>query len=231
MRKRKRCPICGSVMDAFLIDDSHKLYVCANSPACPGTVLEEGDFAGEQNQGPVIECDRCGAPMVLKDGRFGKYMACTNAECGNTRKILKSGEVAPPKEPAVDLPELECKAPGSHYVLRDGAAGLFLAAHNFPKVRETRPVLVKELKRFRDRISPKFYYLADGPEVDENGNPAEVRFSRKVKKQYLMTEADGKPTGWTAFYNEKDGKWEINLPTAKKSTVKKKTTVKKTSKK
>ena len=76
-----------------------KLYVCANSPACSGTVLEEGNFAAEQNQGPVIECDRCGAPMVLKDGRFGKYMACTNTECGNTRKILKSGEVAPPKEP------------------------------------------------------------------------------------------------------------------------------------
>lgn len=231
MRKRKRCPICGSVMDAFFIDDSHKLYVCANSPACSGTVLEEGNFAAEQNQGPVIECDRCGAPMVLKDGRFGKYMACTNTECGNTRKILKSGEVAPPKEPAVDLPELECKTPGSHYVLRDGAAGLFLAAHNFPKVRETRPVLVKELKRFRDRISPKFYYLADGPEADENGNPAEVRFSRKVKKQYLMTESNGKPTGWTAFYNEKEEKWEINLPVVKKSTVKKKQTVQKSSKK
>ncbi|MEA7538765.1 hypothetical protein ONQ62_25990, partial [Salmonella enterica subsp. enterica serovar Virginia] len=27
-------------------------------------------------------------------GRFGKYMACTNDECKNTRKILRNGEVA-----------------------------------------------------------------------------------------------------------------------------------------
>ncbi|STV91140.1 DNA topoisomerase I [Klebsiella michiganensis] len=47
--------------------------------------------------------------MHLKMGRFGKYMACTNDECKNTRKILRNGEVAPPKEDPVPLPELPCE--------------------------------------------------------------------------------------------------------------------------
>ncbi|XNM85989.1 hypothetical protein ACLK14_07385 [Escherichia coli] len=41
-------------------------------------------------------------------GRFGKYMACTNEECKNTRKILRNGEVAPPKE--IRCHYLSCRA-------------------------------------------------------------------------------------------------------------------------
>ena len=170
--------------------------------------------------------------MVLKEGRFGKYMACTNKECGNTRKILKNGQVAPPREDPVDMPDLLCKTEGSHYVLRDGAAGLFLAAHNFPKVRETRPPKVIELLNHRDKLSPKFYYLADGPAYDNDGNETEVRFSRKSKKQYIMSvDREGKPTSFVAFYNEDDRKWEVQEPvkSAAKKSATKKTTVKKTS--
>lgn len=90
-------------------------------------------------------------------------------------------------------------------MLRDGASGIFLAAHTFPKSRETRAPKVAELKRFRDRISPKFYYLADAPEQDSDGNLAIVRYSRKTKTQYVMTEVDGKATGWKATYS--NGKW------------------------
>lgn len=64
-------------------------------------------------------------------GRFGKYMACTNDECKNTRKILRNGDVAPPKEDPVPLPELPCEKSDAYFVLRDGAAGVFLAANTF----------------------------------------------------------------------------------------------------
>ena len=42
---------------------------------------------------------------------------------------------------------------------------------------------IEELKRFRDRLSPKHQYLADAPASDPDGNPAIVRFSRKTKEQ------------------------------------------------
>ncbi len=230
LRKAPRCPICGSVMNAYIIDEHQKIFICG-SPKCDGNELVQGDFSSEIEKTPEIVCDRCGGTMVLKEGRFGKYMACTNKDCGNTRKILKSGLVAPPKEDPVDLPELKCKAEGAHFVLRDGAAGIFLAAHNFPKVRETRAPLVSELKRFRDRLPPKFYYLADGPEEDAEGNPTEVRFSRKSKKQYLISVKDDKPTGFVCFFNEETHSWESAVETkpAKKTSAKKKTTTRKRS--
>lgn len=235
LRERKRCPKCGSAMDAYLINDQLKLYLCGSSPRCDGYILERGSFAGEVDKGPEVICERCGSPMLLREGRFGKYMACTNTECGNTRKILKSGEVAPPRESAVELPELPCKAAGAHYVLRDGATGIFLAASNFPKVRETRPALVAELKRFRDRISPKFHYLADGPAQDPEGNNFEVRFSRKRKEQYLLSLNEAGKTAYTAYYDGESGRWSVKAygkksgeeggsTTAKKSTARKSST-------
>lgn len=215
LRAKHRCGVCGTAMDAYIIDDSRKLHVCGRNPDCDGYEIEKGQFKLKGYEGPSIECDRCGAEMQLKNGRFGKYMGCTNETCKNTRKILKNGDIAPPKEDPVPLPELKCTQSDAHFVLRDGAAGLFLAASNFPKSRETRAPLVEELKRFKDRISAKHKYLAGAPLTDPDGNPAIVRFSRKTKEQYVMSEVNGKATGWTAHYD--NGTWQESLPKAKKA--------------
>lgn len=222
LRSKKRCPKCGTAMDSYLVDETRKLHVCGNTPTCDGTLVEQGTFKIKGYDGPLIECDKCGSDMELKNGRFGKYFGCTSDECKNTRKLLRNGEAAPPKEDPVDLPELPCEKSDAHFILRDGASGIFLAAHNFPKSRETRAPKVEELARFRDRISPKFYYLADAPAKDPDGNLSIVRYSRKTKQQYVMSESkDGKATGWSAWYT--DGKWEAQAPKkpASKSKAKK----------
>ncbi|CAI2309196.1 type I DNA topoisomerase [Vibrio parahaemolyticus] len=207
LRAKKRCPICETAMDAYLIDDKRKMHVCGNNPNCEGYVVEYGEFKVKGYDGPVVECDKCGSDMVLKNGRFGKYMDCTSETCKNTRKILKNGEVAPPKEDPVHFPELPCENSDAYFVLRDGASGLFMAASNFPKSRETRAPLVSELARFEERLPEKFKYLTTAPQEDPDGRPAVVRFSRKTKENYVRSEDDGKPSGWTALYV--DGKWEV----------------------
>ncbi|MDX3775468.1 type I DNA topoisomerase [Chromatiaceae bacterium AAb-1] len=205
LRNKKRCAKCGTAMDSYLLDERRKLHVCGNNPACDGYEIEQGSFKIKGYEGPVIECDKCGSEMQLKSGRFGKYFGCTNSECKNTRKLLRNGEAAPPKEEPVHLPELKCEKSDAYFVLRDGAAGVFLAASTFPKSRETRAPLVAELARFRDRLSPKFFYLADAPKTDPEGNPAIIRWSRKTKQQYVMSEKAGKATGWSVWYEK--GKW------------------------
>ncbi|CUB03505.1 type I DNA topoisomerase [Marinomonas fungiae] len=204
---KHRCGICGSAMDSYLVDEHRKLHVCGNNPSCPGYEVEQGAFKLKGYDGPVIECDKCGSEMQLKTGRFGKYFGCTNEECKNTRKLLKNGEVAPPKMDPVPMPDLACQKVEDHYVLRDGATGLFLAASQFPRKRETRPPLVKELKPYMDQIDPKYHYFDTAPVQDDEGNPTVIRYSRKTKEQYIMTEVEGKPTGWKAFYE--GGKWKI----------------------
>lgn len=232
LRKKHRCKKCDTAMDSYLLDEKRKLHICGNNPDCDGYEVEAGEFKIKGYDGPIVECDKCGQDMQLKSGRFGKYMGCTNSECKNTRKLLRNGEVAPPKVDAIDMPHLLCEKTDDHYVLRDGAAGIFLAASQFPKHRETRAPLVAELLEVKDKLDEKYRYLADAPVADPDGIPAQVRFSRKNKEQYVMTEVDKKATGWQAHYQA--GKWITTTPlketrsaTVKKSPTKKKAPAKK----
>ena len=208
LRTRHRCPLCHTAMDSYLVDAARKLHVCGNNPACTGYEIETGRFKLKGYEGPLIPCDKCGADMQLKTGRFGKYFGCTGEACRNTRKLLRNGQPAPPKSDPIPMPDLRCINCDDHYVLRDGASGLFLAASRFPKNRETRAPLLKELLPVRDQLDPKYHFLLDGPVKDPQGNPVQVRFSRKMRRQYLMSEAEGKPTAWRAFH--RDGKWVVS---------------------
>ncbi len=207
---KRRCTICGGSMNSWLLDEKRKLHVCGNSPDCPGLEIEEGEFRIKGYEGPTLECDKCGSEMQLKSGRFGKYFGCTNEACKNTRKLLRNGEPAPPKMDPVPMPELQCEKVEDTYVLRDGAAGLFLAASQFPRHRETRAPLVRELLPHRSEIDPKYTFLFDAPTEDPQGNPAVIRWSRKLKEQYVMSEVDGKATGWRAVHQ--GGVWQTAEP-------------------
>ena len=220
LRTKHRCPLCNTAMDSYLIDESRKLHVCGSNPDCPGFEVEPGKFKIKGYDGPILECDKCGAEMQLKTGRFGKYFGCTSEDCKNTRKLLRNGEAAPPKMDPVPMPELECQKVEDHYILRDGAAGLFLAASQFPRNRETRAPFLDELLPHKDEIDPKYNFLFSAPVADPEGHRSQVRFSRKTKEQYVMTEVDGKASGWKAFY--RDGKWVAEQTGSRAATRRKK---------
>ncbi|MEZ5528921.1 MAG: type I DNA topoisomerase [Porticoccaceae bacterium] len=202
---RRRCKLCNTAMDSYLIDDTRKLHVCGNNPDCEGYEVEMGQFKLKGYDGPIIECDKCGSDMQLKSGRFGKYFGCTNESCKNTRKLLRNGQPAPPKMEPVPMPELSCEKVDDHYILRDGASGLFLAASKFPRHRETRAPLVAELLPHRAEIDEKYSFLFSAPVKDPDGIPTVVRYSRKTGEQYVQSEVEGKPSGWKAFFDK--GAW------------------------
>ena len=220
LRSKKRCKLCNTAMDSYLLDETRKLHICGRNPDCPGYEIEQGKFKIKGYDGPVIECDKCSSEMQLKTGRFGKYFGCTNEACSNTRKLLRNGEAAPPKMDPVPMPELQCQKVDDVYILRDGASGLFLAASQFPKNRETRAPFVDEIIPHKDEIDPKYHFLMSAPTEDDDGNRTLIRFSRKTKEQYVQSEVDGKATGWKAFYE--GGKWVVQAakPKAKKPRAK-----------
>ena len=207
LKQKTRCADCATPMNEYLIDASRKLSVCAN-PNCQGFKLEIGMYQVKGYDGPIVECDKCASNMQLKDGRFGKYFACTNEKCTNTRKLMRGGKVAPPKADPIDMPELICEGIKDHFVLRDGASGLFLAASKFPKHRQTRAPLVRELLPHANELDPKFKYLLDAPLQDPEGKPTTVRFSRNLAQHYVRSEDGTKK--WSAFY--KDGLWIAEPP-------------------
>ena len=217
LRNQKPCPICDKKMIQYFVDGKTMMHICTNNPDCSGHQLEEGDFAKQVGayEGPTIDCDKCSSSMELKDGRFGKYFACTNAECKNTRKLLKNGQPAPPKMQPISMPELKCAKVADHFLLRDGAAGLFLAASKFPKYRESRAPKLSELRPHAKQLIEKYQYLLSGPDKSPDGDDIIIRFNKKSNQIYLRAENNQKATGWQAFY--KDGSWQGLIAKPKKS--------------
>ena len=59
-----------------------------------------------------IQCEKCGAMMVYKQGRYGEFLACPNfPECRNTKAIVK----------AIDTPCPNC---GGRIIIKKGGIKL-----------------------------------------------------------------------------------------------------------
>jgi DNA topoisomerase-1 len=83
-------------------------------------------------------CEKCGSPMVLKWGRYGKFLACSSyPECKNTRQ-LAGGEGADVPEVHEDVLAAVCPKDGQPMVLKKGRFGPFLACSRYPECKETR---------------------------------------------------------------------------------------------
>lgn len=77
------------------------------------------------------KCEKCGKEMVIKIGRFGKFLACTGfPECKNTKPINKNNEVEEPK-----LIDEKCPECGSQLQIKNSRYGQFYGCSNYPDCR------------------------------------------------------------------------------------------------
>ena len=188
---KTKCHLCGSSMDGYIIDETRKLHICSSSPICLGTKLEEGNFIKPKNgEEELIDCHKCDAKMELKLGRFGKYFACQS--CTATRQLMKDGKLKPVFMDPIEMSDLKCQKCDDIYLLRDSLKGLFLAASQFPKNRETRAPLVGEVKSVLSKLPEKHQIFSSAPDKDPDGDDLVVRFNRKDASQTLSSESKGK---------------------------------------
>ncbi len=83
-------------------------------------------------------CDKCGAQMIVKNGRFGKFAACPNyPTCKNTKPLDASKEEEGKKK-EVPVPDMVCEKCGSPMVLRTGRYGSFYACSQYPTCKFTK---------------------------------------------------------------------------------------------
>ena len=83
-----------------------------------------------------IICDKCGAKMVVKNGRFGKFAACPNyPACKNTKPLVEKTEEE--KKPPVTA-DFKCELCGADMVQRTGRYGTFFACSRYPACRFTK---------------------------------------------------------------------------------------------
>lgn len=106
--------------------------------------LDKKSFAPEEETDEV--CDKCGAKMIIKTGRYGKFLACSAfPECRNI-KPLNKGESSP-KEESEELIKLKeqykrekCDKCGSDMIVRSGKFGYFLGCSAYPKCKNLKNI-------------------------------------------------------------------------------------------
>jgi DNA topoisomerase-1 len=105
--------------------------------------------AAKQQAIPTDEvCENCGSGMVIKFGRFGQFLACSNyPECRTTREIAKpqaAGAAAGAEGSAASGAEAEaeeeCDLCGKPMALKRGRFGQFLGCTGYPECRNIRKI-------------------------------------------------------------------------------------------
>jgi DNA topoisomerase-1 len=87
-------------------------------------------------------CDKCGSKMVIKWGKFGRFLACSAyPKCKNTRELAKNGAGTEAAAPEVE--EIACEKCGRPMVLKRGRFGEFLACSGYPDCRNTKKIVKK----------------------------------------------------------------------------------------
>ncbi len=123
------------LLDSFYTDFSKHLDT-ANS------MVEKGafDIPAEQTD---IPCEKCGAMMIIKNGRYGKFAACPNyPTCRNAKPLNSDGTVDTAKaEIKFEQTDMTCELCGSPMVLRPGRYGAFYACEHYPECKFTKPIL------------------------------------------------------------------------------------------
>ncbi len=86
-------------------------------------------------------CEKCGSPMIIKTGRFGKFLACTNyPECKNTKST--DPEEAKQQQ-AVEATNELCEKCGKPMMLRRGRFGPFLGCSGYPECKNIKNIEIK----------------------------------------------------------------------------------------
>jgi len=88
------------------------------------------------------KCPVCGAKMVIKLGRYGKFLSCSRfPECKGMKDINGEGEELDFNK---YLKVEKCPKCGSKMVLKNGKFGKFWACENYPECKTTMPLLLNE---------------------------------------------------------------------------------------
>ena len=95
------------------------------------------DFKAEVEETDEV-CEKCNEPMIIKWGRFGKFMACSGyPDCKNAKDIKKPGSEEGETPDEVDG---VCDLCESALIIKRGRFGKFIACSTYPECKFTKPI-------------------------------------------------------------------------------------------
>ncbi len=106
--------------------------------------IKKEDIMPEEKSNEV--CDKCGAPMIIKTGRYGKFLACSAfPNCKNIKSMPGAGKKT--GESNEKIKELEekykdevCNKCGAKMNVKNGRYGAFLGCSNYPQCKNIKNI-------------------------------------------------------------------------------------------
>lgn len=84
-----------------------------------------------------ILCDKCGSPMVIKFGKYGKFLACSAfPKCKNVKSLDENEKIVD------ETTDEKCPKCGGKILFKNGRYGKFFACENYPTCKYTRPYTI-----------------------------------------------------------------------------------------
>ena len=123
----RNCPQCGSEL---LLRSGRfgEFIACSGFPKCKYTEqTEENQKENPTTPDEVSEevCDKCGSAMVVKNGRNGKFLACSGyPKCKNTKTLAEQ-----------KTSEIPCPECGGKLLWRQSRRGAFWGCEHYPKCK------------------------------------------------------------------------------------------------
>ncbi len=165
-----KCPQCGNAMvkrwgkfGAFLACTNEECKYTQNPDQKP-----EDNLGGAVGSESEHVCLKCGKTLVVKVGRYGKFLACSGyPDCKFTAKLSQSSTAS-----SVEVPGEKCPQCGSGLVEKQGRFGPFVACSSYPDCKYIKPKMLDvkcpddagALIEKRTRGRKIFYGCANYPE-------------------------------------------------------------------
>ncbi len=172
------CPQCGKKM-AIRLGKHGEFLACSGYPQCKTTFDFSRDEKGniipeEPAPDPGVTCEKCGAPMAIKKGKYGPFLACTAyPECSHILPLDENGQAA--EKPAAERLGEDCPKCGAPLVIKPTrSGGRFISCSNYPKCRYSRglpvgvacPLCGGAVVEKRSRRGKNFYGCDNYPKCD-----------------------------------------------------------------
>jgi len=137
------CEKCGSPM-VIKWGKNGRFLACSRYPECKNTMNfthdENGKVTHVEAQTTDIKCNKCGRIMVVKEGRYGLFLACSGyPECKNTISAVKNekGEIVAQEIPTTDE---VCELCGKPMAVKRGRYGFFLGCTGYPACKNIKKI-------------------------------------------------------------------------------------------
>ncbi len=154
---------------AFTADMENKLDAIENGDRKRLDTLKEFYtlFAGELDKAKTemknlkkeeiptdLVCEKCNAPMVIRWGKNGRFLCCSNyPKCKNTKNFThdENGKV---KHVETKTTDIKCNKCGKNMIVKEGRFGQFLACSGYPECKNTMTVAKNENGDFVAQETP-----------------------------------------------------------------------------